>query len=582
SRTVQSYKVISQNEVTLGEATRGYELLFSYVYQGTAAKMRVVSVVRGTQIFTLVVSGAVSAFDAQQPSHDQIIRSFTLVEPKPFGVSRQDSLFYRGGFIVTLDPALTEESPAGMVGAMFSGLVRHDSDLKMVPDMAEKWDVSADGKTYTFRLREGVKFHNGKPVIAADFKYSWERALDPKTESQKARSFLGDIVGASEMLESKATELSGVKVIDDRTLAVTIDGAKPYFLGKLAQPVAFVVDRANIARGKNWTNEPNGTGPFKLKQWKKDELLILERNDSFYRETARLKNVVFQLFAGRPMMMYENGEIDLTGVGTGDLERVEDKANPLNEELLTGKSFDINYVGFNVTKPPFDDPKVRRAFAMSLNMDKILEVTLKGTAERAGGFVPPGIPGYNPELKPLPFDPVQAKQLIAESKYGSVDSLPPVTLYVAYGAAPLHEAMAAMWKQNLGVELKIEAIREPKEYYEKRHRREFQLFTGGWRADYIDPQNFLEVLFQSQSDENASAYSNPEVDTALKEAAVERDEAKRLKKYQEIEKVILNDLPRVPLYHSEKDYLLVKPYVKGLHLYPIGVNHWNEVSVTAR
>ena len=448
-----------------------------------------------------------------------------------------------------------------------------------MPDIAERWDISEDGTVYTFHLRDGVKFHDGKPVTAADFKYSWERACDPETESRKASTYLGDIVGAKEMLAGEATELSGVRVIDDLTLEVTIDGPKPYFLGKLTWPTSFVVDRANVARGMNWTDKPNGTGPLKLKEWKKDELVVLERNDDYYLEPAKLEHIVFQIFAGRRMMMYEQGEIDITGVYIDDFDRVLDPQNPLNQDLMVEPSIGFSYLGFNVTMPPFDDPNVRRAFALALDVDKILEVSYKGNAERSGSYIPPGIPGHNEELEPLPFDAEQAKQLIAESKYGSVDNLPPIIFYDLYSLGSAEEAMITMWQQNLGVEIEVQIIEELEEWYERGNNREFQLFLSGWYADYIDPQNFLEVLFHSQSEENHFAYSNPEVDAALEEAAVELDEGTRLKTYQDIEKLILAELPVVPLYHSWKSHVLVKPYVEGYSLTPTDANYWTEIAI---
>ncbi len=214
-------------------------------------------------------------------------------------------------------------------------------------------------------------------------------------------------------------------------------------------------------------------------------------------------------------------------------------------------------------------------------MDKIIEVSMKGRADRSAGLVPPGVPGNNSSLKPAPFDPTQAKQLIAQSKYGSADKLPAITMYVYGAAGPVTEAAVAMWKQNLGIDVKVEAIKELKEYMDRKHNRDFPIFFSGWRADYLDPQNFLDVLFQTGSDENFFAYSNPDVDAALKAAAVERDESVRLKKYQDIEKMILADSPAVPFYCSVKTYMLAKPYVNGLKLFPIAINHWNEVSVAA-
>ncbi|MFC1908262.1 ABC transporter substrate-binding protein [Chloroflexota bacterium] len=576
------YKIVSQGDVTLGGDTRGYEVVFTYTEGETAVKRKVVSVIRGTQVFILIPYTRESTYAEAQGSIDRLVNSFTLIEPKPFGVSRQNSLFLWEGEIVTLDPALSEDSPGGVIGALFSGLVRLDRNLKVVPDIAERWGISEDGTVYTFHLRKGVKFHDGKQVTAQDFKYSWERALDPKTESNKASTYLGDIAGAAEMLAGEAVELSGVRVIDDLTLEVTIDGPKPYFLDKLVYVTAYVVDRANVARGMNWTDKPNGTGPFELKEWKKDELLILERNNDYYLETPRLEHIVFQIFAGRQMMMYEQGEIDIARVYHDDFDKVLDPQNPLNRELYTTPSVVMGYLGFNVTMPPFDDAKVRRAFALALDVEKIIEVANKGNSERAAGFMPPGIPGHNEALKPIPFDVEQANQLIAESKYGSVDNLPPVVFYSLYQLGPADEAMIGMWQLNLGVPVEAEIVEELEEWFERSHRRELQLFSSGWQADYIDPQNFLEVLFHSQSEDNNFAYANAEVDDALEKAQVEQDEELRLKMYQDIEKLILADLPAAPFDQGSKKHMLVKPYIEGYYLAPIGIHVWKDISIKLR
>jgi oligopeptide transport system substrate-binding protein len=157
---------------------------------------------------------------------------------------------------------------------VFSGLARLGAEAKPVPDIAESWQISDNGKTYTFYLRQGVKFQNGKEVTAQDFKYSWERACLPETNSQTAATYLGDIIGVKDVLAGKATAISGVEVIDDHTLKVTIDAPKVYFLAKLTYPTTFVIDKANVESGKDWWIKPNGTGPFKLTEWKKDEILV--------------------------------------------------------------------------------------------------------------------------------------------------------------------------------------------------------------------------------------------------------------------------------------------------------------------
>jgi oligopeptide transport system substrate-binding protein len=575
---IQDIKIVSEGEKKIGEYS-GYSILFTGNISSSSVKTRMLSFVRGSQVYTLLSQTITSYFDEKATTINNFFNSFNLVEIKLYDVSRQDSLFLWEGDIVTLDPAISEEGPGGIVGAIFSSLVQLDKNSQPIPDLAEKWDISSDKLVYTFHLRKNASFHDGKAVTAKDVKYSWERACSPATASPKARTYLGDIAGAVEMLDGKAAEISGLKVIDDLTLQVTLDGPKPYFLAKIAQTTAFIVDQVNVAKGGNWYSQANGSGPFKIKQWDKGKTLVLERYDKYYLGPAKLKNIVFRIFGGLPVTMYENAEIDIAQVSFLEKDKVTDPANPLNKDLLTNKEPMTGYLGFNVTLPPFDDLKVRQAFAQALNMDKLVEVSLKDNVERSGSLLPPGMPGYNPELKPLAFDPVQAKKLLEESRYNP-DDFPPVTLYVAYAASPDDEAMVAMWKQNLGVDVKIEVISELEEFYRRRHAREFQVFTGSWRADYLDPQNFLEVLFQSKSQENMSAYSNPEVDAALAAAAMEQDSQKRLMLYREIEKKILDDLPVVPYYTNFISDVLVKPYVKGFSLDNF-VKLWKDISIIA-
>ena len=559
----------------------GREVSATASIAGESIKYRVIALINGTRAYALLFSGRASSMDTQAAAIAQLSQTLSVSTPSMAGVNKNETLFMLAGEIPTLDPAMTEEPAGDTVGAIFGGLVKLDKDLKIVGDLAERWTVSADGKTYTFYLRANARFHDGTAVTAADVKYSWERACDPALKSPKANYFLNDIVGAKDRMDGKTTAISGVKVVDERTLEVTLDAAKQYFLDKLAQPVAFVVDRDNVAKGAKWYEQPNGTGPFKLKTWEKDSLLVLERFDGYHLGAAKLKNLVFKLFAGYSMQLYESGEIDVTGVGTSDLDRVLDTSNPLNRELLTGSSLSIYYLGFNVSKPPFDDPKVRQAFAMAIDVSKVIEVALKGRADPAAGYLVTGIPGFDSALQPLPFDPARAKQLIAESKYQSVDKLPAITLFDYGSAGAAEQAIIGMWQQNLGVQVKVDAVTEITTYMNRMRNEDFQVHLGGWIADYVDAQNFLEVLFQSQSNENHFAYFNPAVDAALVLAAAEPNETARNQKYRDIEKLILADLPAAPLYRNSRQYVLVKPYVKGYVLTPISVNIWAEISVVA-
>ena len=564
---------VRSNARTISGADSAHQALISTLLDdGSVIQELWTSVARGSQLFLLRVQTIEKSWSTVEPQANAFTDSFTLESPKPFGASRDDSLFQYWGEIVSIDPALARGSPADIVGAIFSGLVKLDTDLQVVPDIAETWDVSAGGTVFTFMLRDNARFHDGRPVTAGDFKYSWERALDPATESSTADTYLGDIVGADAMTEGRTTDLAGVEVLDAQTLRVTIEAPLPYFLSKLTYPTAYVVDRANVESGEAWTDAPNGTGAFRLKVWEKDELLVLERNDDWYGGTPALAHSVYRIFAGRPMQMYENGEIDVVRLSIFDIDRAQDPANALHDHLRAGTLFCTSYLGFNVTQPPFDDPSVRQALALAMEIDKEIEVTLRGLDERAAGFVPPGMPGHNEGLAPFTFDPDAARRLLAESRYGGADNLPPIKSYSSDDA--IHWA----WREHLGLEVEAVSVLEFADWLERMDNLEFGVFTSGWCADYPDPQNFLEVLFHSDSAENSFAYSSEAVDALLEEAAVEPDADRRVRLYQQAEQLVLDDWVAVPLWHS-REFLLVQPYVKGFEVTPIGVPQLQNISI---
>jgi len=481
---------------------------------------------------------------------------------------------------ITLDPAISADMSSHIyVMHIFSGLVRLDHELNIVPDIAESWDISPDGKTYTFHLRQGVKFHNGREVKAADFKYSWERACHPDTGSSTAATYLGDIVGVKDMLEGKAEEISGVEVLDDYTLRVTIDAPKAYFLNKLAYPTAFVVDRANVESGEDWWREPNGTGPFKLKEWQAGERLILERSQIYYGEPAKLEQVVY-LLSGMPMTLYETGQIDVVSVYLPYIDRASDEAGPFYSELAVTPELSLYYIGFNTAQPPFDDVNVRRAFCHAVDKEHIAKVILRDMVSEAGGILPPGMPGYNETLEGLDYDVGKAKELIADSRYGDASNLPPITLTVGgYGnSIPSYlGAIIQEWQQNLGVEISVRQLESENFLYNLKEEKD-EMFIMGWIADYPDPHNFLDVLFYTGSEVNISEYSNPALDALLDQAAIEQDEALRLAMYQQAEQLVVDDAPCLPLFHGA-NYILVEPYVKGYELSPLGIPNLSKVYI---
>ena len=482
---------------------------------------------------------------------------------------------------ITLDPAISGEMTSHeYIAQLFGGLVRLDDNLEPAPDIAEKWRISEDGRTYTFELRQDVSFHDGRGVKAEDFKYSWERACDPATGSHTAPTYLSDIVGVGDVVAGKTKEISGVRVVDDYTLQVTIDAPKSYFLSKMTYPTAFVVDKANVEKGGEWWRKPNGTGPFRLKEWDEDNLLVLERNEQYYGEKARLDQVVFQLWSGVPMRMYETGDIDVTGVSVTYIDRVTDEAGPFYRELQVVPELSFNYIGFNPTKPPFDDVNIRRAFTQAIDKDKLVSLVFRNLVQRADGILPPGMPGFNEDLIGLEYDVDKAKELIASSEYGGVSGLPPITITTAGWGGLISQGLEAIiqeWRSNLGVDVAVRQL-EPERFLYNLKEEKDEMFYMGWIADYPHPQDFLDILFHTGEENNFGEYSNISVDTLLDEAGVTTDSELSLAIYQQAEQALVDDAACLPLWFGQ-NYILVKPYVEGYELNPMGFAMLNKVSI---
>lgn len=482
---------------------------------------------------------------------------------------------------ITLDPAVSGEMISHeYIQQIYNGLVRLGEDLEPSPDIAERWEVSPDGRTYTFYLRKDVKFQDGRKVDAHDVKYSLERACRPATGSLTAATYLGDIVGVREALAGQAEEISGIRVVDDYTLQITIDTPKSYFLSKMTYPVSFVVDRNEAEPGGEWWREPNGTGPFQLQKWEEENLLVLERNDEYHGEKARVAEVVFQLWGGVPMNMYEVGEIDAADVNINYVDKVTDPAGNFYQELQIVPELSFSYIGFDHTRPPFDDANIRRAFSMALDKDKLVSLVFREMMQRADGILPPGIPGFNEGLNGIEFDIEKARGLIASSSYGSVDNLPPITVTTMGWGGLISSSLEAIvheWRQNLGVEVTVRQL-EPEQFLYNLKAEKDEMYLLGWVADYPHPQNFLELLFRTGEENNGGEYSNLEVDDILDRAGVELDYGTSLELYQQAEQIMVEDVACIPLWFP-KNYYLVQPYVSDYELTPMGYANLNKVAI---
>lgn len=462
----------------------------------------------------------------------------------------------------TLDPAFAQDSTTtGYLTHIHAGLVRLDENLEVVPDLAEGWELSPDRRTYTFTLRSEARFQDGRTITAADVKYSLERVADPSLKPPVTTTYLGDIVGVREKLAGQAREVTGIVVLDERRLAITIDSPKVYFLAKLTYPLSSVVDRANVESGREWHKKANGAGLYRLASWNED-WIVLQRSGQHYSQTPAPHEVSFYIGNRSRMEMYERGELDVIHVGLGDIERAQDPRGDLNPDLVVTPGMGLFYLGLNVGMEPFDNRDVRRAFAQAIDKDKLVNVTMKSTVQRADGILPPGLPGHDPSFAGLTFDLEAARRSLAESAYGSGEALPPLTITGGPG-----EMFAEIFYHNLGAEIEVEVVREG--FFQGLTARAYQMFFSGWVADYPDPENFLDVFLHSQSVGNHTGYANHEVDRLLESARVEPDETRRMNLYRQAERIAIDDAALIPLYF-DVDYSLVKPRVRGLEFTPLG------------
>lgn len=483
---------------------------------------------------------------------------------------RGGTLSLPGGEPTTLDPAAVRDVvSAQYIYEVHCGLVTLSPDLVVIPDLARDWTISPDATVYTFTLRDGATFHDGRPVLSADVRFGIERACDVATAPDVAETYLGDLVGCTDKLAGRAETVAGIATPDDTTVVLTIDAPKAYFLAKLTYPTSFVVDR-NQVDDPGWAARPNGCGPFRLAEYVPEEQLRLERHDGYHRDVALLDEVVFDMRPIDPLTRYENGELDAAPVGIADRERVRDPLNPLSAEVVEGPGdLGLSYLAFNVAREPFDDVHVRRAFALALDRDWLAEVVLRDAVAPLGTILPPGMPGHDPTANTLDFDEAAARAELAASRFGGGAGMPPITLMTSGGAggSPGVQAIVERFSTVLGIPIAIEQA--PWDLFSAElDAGQYQGWFLGWSADYADPQDFLDVLFHGGSPLNASGYADPEVDALLEAARVEPDHDARMAQYGQAERRILADAPWLPLYNGVETWL-VSPDVHGFVLPPV-------------
>ena len=493
-----------------------------------------------------------------------------------------------------LDPPLAGASQSvGVISLVFEGLVRLDSDLNVQPAGAESWDIKDGGKTFIFHIRKGLKFANGDAVSAEDFAYSLNRAFGKDFANGNAGYYLSNIVGATDVTEGKAASIAGVKVIDAQTLEVDLQTPSVYFLYQLTFPASFVVSKKAVdANPAKWTDTAFGTGPFMVKEWKHNQSITLVPNPNYWLGTPQLAEIdlPFVQDPATALKMYQTGELDIMGTYNFPTDQIPTVSS--NADFKQVNQFFVAYIGFNNAKAPFNDVRVRQAFAKAVDKATLINKVLEGAVVQADTIIPPGMPGFSQAAgKIQELNAADAKKLLADAGFADGKGFPKIALSIN-NQDPNFPKIAAtlqqMWKETLGVDVDInteELAKFNDDLTATANKPDdpaaLSFYISVWGADYPDPQNFVSQQLRTDVGNNNGHYSNTEFDKLVDQADVETDQAKRLGMYQQAEQIALTEVGWLPLYYGKAN-MLISGKVSGLVVTPQGLfpkGDWTKVTV---
>jgi oligopeptide transport system substrate-binding protein len=491
----------------------------------------------------------------------------------------QTFTFNNGAEPETLDPQLMTGVPEHkLANGLFEGLVtQHPKTLEPVPGVAETWDVSADGLTYTFHLRKDAKWTDGTPVTARDFHASWQRALEPSTAVQYAY-MLYPLKNGEEYNKQGAEEKEGgpkrpaisfdqvgVKVVDDHTLEVTLEQPCAYFLDLVAFETLMPVPTELIKKhGDRWVRPENiiGNGPFKLSEWLPNQRVVMVKNPHYWNAASvKLEKVVALPYEDldTAYKLFLQGQCDwMNDVPIGKIE--ESQRRP---EYYASPYYGSYFYRFNVTKKPFDDPRVRKALSLCIDRTQITRDLLRAGQVPATWFVP-AWPPYEP-AKGLAMDRDRARALLAEAGYPEGKGFP--TTELLYNTLEAHKLVAEnvvqQWRENLGITVSLRNS-EWKVYLNDVQTLQYQIARAAWIGDYLDPNTFLD-MFVTGGGNNQTGWSNAKYDGLIADAGKELDPKRRMQLLQQAERLLIEEeLPIMPMYIYVNKGLLSKK-VRGWH-----------------
>jgi oligopeptide transport system substrate-binding protein len=520
-----------------------------------------------------------------------IHRSFeSPATPAPPELHRPGATFggmYRralGNNPVTLDPSVVTDIYGGaVVRQLFDSLVQFDADLKPIPALAQFWEASWDRRTWTFTLRRGVRFHHGREVTAHDVVYSFTRLLGlPRPVT--ATAVFRHIQGATAFMQGETTGVQGLTALDRYTLQIVLEEPLASFVAALGLPNAAVVPQEEVEKpGERFGRAPVGTGPFKFVRWEPNQEIVLAANDQYYEGRPFLDTIVFKLVVGGQLEErfadFLRGNLEETIIPSGKLDEVNTDPRYRQHQRVRIPTLSLLYIGFNTQRKPFDDRRVRQAFNYAVNKEAIVrEITQSGHklyprgGRTATGVLPPGMPGYDPKLQGYAYDPAKAKRLLAEAGYLDGAGFPVVQLWSVHQAETTKAELVAYQKYlaDLGVKVDIHYAPDWPAYRAMLLQGKLPMFRLARYADIPDADNFLAPMLHSAGSSNYTFYRNPLVDQLLEQARRELDEAQQMARYQEVERLVMDDAPLMAQHYGASEYLY-QPYVQGLEINWLGL-----------
>ena len=473
----------------------------------------------------------------------------------------------------TLDPTLARDFySATVIHQLFDGLVQFDQNLNVIPAIAKSWKVSHDGLTYTFFLREGVKFHNGREITAEDFVYSFARIADPKNKSPGAH-LLEKVSGFNEFQDGKTDSVKGFKSVDKLTFEIRLSEPFYPFISILGTFYLKVMPKEEIEKPNSvFSTNPIGSGPFKFLSMKEKEEIILESNPDYFEGKPYLNKIVFKIFHGAPgeriLKEFKEGGLEESSVPPEEIENVVREKRYL---FLQKPSLSLRFYGLNSSSKPLANKNLRKAINVAIDKKFIVSQIHKDQFHLAKGILPPGMPGYDPRKNPYPFNETQAAKLLSEAGYRKGQTLPNLEIWSntksEAALKELNEIQSQLKKVGILTSLHFET--NWPNFESMLTANKAPLFILAWNADFPDPDSLLYSLFHSKSKNNFVTYHRPEVDRLIDKARAEGDYLKRVEAYRKIEAIVLEDAPIVPMI-NRLFQMVYQPYVHGIEVNALG------------